>query len=600
MEISSKTRNIRSCFLECLYEIPNFQRPYSWGNDQLEDYWNDVALGGSDFFFGTTVTWVSAKRELFRNTFSLIDGQQRITTSAIALSVIRDFFSQIEKGLDLTEGAEHKQAVREQVSTTQNYLVAKDDDSKEYAVLSHTEEKFWEVIQKPGSIPSGVDWGSNGFLVGAARSFFEERIQHQLIEDDATDTKVEKLKALRNNILQARVIQVELSSEEDAFLIFETLNTRGADLLLSDLVKNMLVRGISEDPTDRVAVTKRWLTVVDDVTAKGINSDAMNRFIWQSWNSRRDAVKEPELYKQLKVLVNNTQLTHAEYLAELEFDSRVYTNLEADYKQFPPKMSRVRNALSIPEVQDAINGLNIFKVTVANSAIIALVRKFDNTNLITERQVKRTIRAIESFHFQFNAMANSGSTGGTRGRYNRFSVSLEKASTKVEVTAAIDDFVARLRGSLPSRNTVVDAFSGLAYAPKLKLTNAQRNSGSTDLIRYILVTIAQRMGQLPPAQHASNWTIEHIAPQSTATSSFEDPLYSIGNLTLLSEQANSSLGDEAFRKKKSVLKRSAVPKDATLESWTRKAAGFEPNANDVVKRAKALAELAVTETWKIL
>ena len=93
--IKSQTRTIQACFQQCLYKVPNFQRPYSWSLDQLEDFWNDVVLAQGDFFFGSTVTWVSEQRDLFNDTYSIIDGQQRLTTSAIALSVIRDAFYDI-------------------------------------------------------------------------------------------------------------------------------------------------------------------------------------------------------------------------------------------------------------------------------------------------------------------------------------------------------------------------------------------------------------------------------------------------------------------------------------------------------------------------
>src|ERR1044072_19526 len=93
--IESQTKTIQTCFRQCLYEVPNFQRPYSWSQDQLGDFWDDVILAKGDFFFGSTVTWVSEKRDLFSDTYSVIDGQQRLTTSAIALSVLRDSFGKI-------------------------------------------------------------------------------------------------------------------------------------------------------------------------------------------------------------------------------------------------------------------------------------------------------------------------------------------------------------------------------------------------------------------------------------------------------------------------------------------------------------------------
>jgi len=598
LEIASKTKTIQSCFSDCLYEVPNFQRPYSWVDDQLEDYWNDVVLANGDFFFGTTVTWISEKRPLFHYTYSLIDGQQRLTTSAVALSVIRDLFQVVHDSLS-DDSEDLKVILLEQKAATQKYLITKDDDFKEYAVIKRPEPQFWEDIQKPGSIPSGAAWSTSARLVGQARTYFERKITAEISQLTDPQSKLERLKTLRNNMLQARVIQVELSSEEDAFLIFETLNTRGADLKLADLVKNMLVRGLSEDPADRDAVATRWQSVVDDITSNGDNPDSMDRFIWQSWNSRRDAVKEPELYKKLKALVSTDGLTYKQYLDEIETDSRIFRHLEGVERNFPKRASGSRQALAIPEVQDSIRALEVFNVSVANSAVIALVRKYNETQLITEKQLKRAMAAIENFHFQFTAMANSGSTGGTRGRYNRFSVTLADAGTKQGVSLAIDDFVARLRSSLPPRVRVEGAFQKVGYAPQLTLTAAQRSRGAASLIRYILITMAKRLGNLPPAQDGSAWTIEHIVPQNTATKMFDDPVYSIGNLALLSAKTNSSSGDADFATKKAGLVSSGFPKDPVLTDWLERDATFTPSAGDLAKRSQELAKLALDSIWTV-
>ena len=598
MEIASKTKTIQSCFSDCLYEVPNFQRPYSWVDDQLEDYWNDVVLANGDFFFGTTVTWISEKRPLFHYTYSLIDGQQRLTTSAVALSVIRDLFQVVHDSLS-DDSEDLKVILLEQKAATQKYLITKDDDFKEYAVIKRPEPQFWEDIQKPGSIPSGAAWSTSARLVGQARTYFERKITAEISQLTDPQSKLERLKTLRNNMLQARVIQVELSSEEDAFLIFETLNTRGADLKLADLVKNMLVRGLSEDPADRDAVATRWQSVVDDITSNGDNPDSMDRFIWQSWNSRRDAVKEPELYKKLKALVSTDGLTYKQYLDEIETDSRIFRHLEGVERNFPKRASGSRQALAIPEVQDSIRALEVFNVSVANSAVIALVRKYNETQLITEKQLKRAMAAIENFHFQFTAMANSGSTGGTRGRYNRFSVTLADAGTKQGVSLAIDDFVARLRSSLPPRVRVEGAFQKVGYAPQLTLTAAQWSRGAASLIRYILITMAKRLGNLPPAQDGSAWTIEHIVPQNTATKMFDDPVYSIGNLALLSAKTNSSSGDADFATKKAGLVSSGFPKDPVLTDWLERDATFTPSAGDLAKRSQELAKLALDSIWTV-
>lgn len=173
--IKSQTKTIQSCFQQCLYEVPNFQRPYSWTEGQLEDFWQDVALAQGDFFFGSTVTWVSHKRDLFNDTYAIIDGQQRLTTSAVALSVLRDAFASLRDSQDVAdEPGEPPFAAlaTRQADATQKYLIAEDDDGRAYPVLTRPEPMFYEVIQNPSAIPSGTTWNGSAERIGQARHFF--------------------------------------------------------------------------------------------------------------------------------------------------------------------------------------------------------------------------------------------------------------------------------------------------------------------------------------------------------------------------------------------------------------------------------------------
>lgn len=601
--IESEAMTVQKCFNECLYSVPGFQRPFSWGVDQLDDYWQDVIEGRGDFFLGTTVTWVSSSEHLFRSTYSLIDGQQRLTTSSIALSVVRDYFEWLAGpseahgfgGVSVDGG----RVAREQVENTQKYLVAKNDDGDEYPVLDRPEPVFWELIQKPDSIPSGKSANQSAQLILEARSYFERRIGERLVGLDF-EQAVSELKVLRGQVLQANLIQVEVDSEVNAFLIFETLNTRGAELRLSDLIKNMLVREIAASEKDKGAVVSRWQQITDIIASTPDQVQALDRFIWQSWNSRRPAVKEAELYKALVELTGRDSQKLLSYLEELEFDAATFQFFEGKHDGMPNPKGVGKNALDVQEFQDAIIALSIFNVSVANSAMLALARKYETSrSLISQKQFKRAVSAIENFHFQFSALAKSGSTGGTRKRYNNFSVRLSGAMTKKEVSNEIDDFISSLAASLPALDRVKDSFESLFYAPARTLTRAQKKSGDAALIRYVLLTTSVRLGHLPRGFRSGHATIEHMRPQILASGRIDDPIYSIGNLVLVSERANSAAGSGDFQSKKATLKLCAAPRDALLMKWIEAEPSFEPGDADIADRSNALAELAVKTIWKV-
>ena len=589
--IDSDAKTVQKCFKECLYEVPNFQRPYSWENDQLLDFWNDVVLGEGELFFGSTVTWESEKRELFNNTYSIIDGQQRLTTITIVLSVIRDFFYQF---------TDNDSAVK-QAYNTQSYIITEDDNGTEYPVLKRPEDMFYSAIQNRNAIPSTEKWNSSAKRIGIARKFFEDKITTLLNTLASDEDKIQYLKDLRGNILKTRLIQVELDSEEDGFLVFETLNTRGSDLRLADLIKNLLIRGGAQNDADRDTISKRWESLLEKALESnllGNSFDTIDRFIWQSWNSRRQAVKMPEIFKELSQMVNNSPDKHISYIEELEVDSKIYSYLHKE-DITPQTKNSVRNAFTVPEFVDSVRALAVFDISVANSALLAIARKYnEESKLVTQADLIEVGRLIENFHFQFSAMTNGGSTGGTRSRYNNFAVSLTAANTKKEISNAIKDLQERLKNSLPDRSRVKEEFKKLFYSPELNIRQHQKKRARKAFIAYVLSSFAKSCNAIPSGIQPISWSIEHILPQECGDDKTANPVYSIGNLTLISEKLNSQLSSYEFKRKSPELHRKSAYFDDCLLEWENKnVTNVTPEL--IFKRSEHLACLAVDEVWKI-
>ena len=76
------------------------------------------------------------------------------------------------------------------------------------------------------------------------------------------------------------------------------------------------------------------------------------------------------------------------------------------------------------------------------------------------------------------------------------------------------------------------------------------------------------------------------------------PEYSIGNLTLLTKEANGELGDGDHHKR-SGLRKWAVWKDLELEKWIKDETKAEVLPGDIAIRSKKLAELAIEKVWPI-
>src|SRR5690349_20082975 len=84
---------------DSLYQIPRYQRPYSWVNEQLEKLWDDLIEAKENepnYFLGSVIT---AKPVEQGNYLDIVDGQQRLTTLMILFCVYRDLYPNINGDL---------------------------------------------------------------------------------------------------------------------------------------------------------------------------------------------------------------------------------------------------------------------------------------------------------------------------------------------------------------------------------------------------------------------------------------------------------------------------------------------------------------------
>jgi Protein of unknown function DUF262 len=89
--MKAEERTISNILTEQLcYEIPPYQRPYSWEKENvqqlLDDIWEAYASNDNEYFIGSIIT---IERERDRR-YEVVDGQQRLTSLNLVLARLRD------------------------------------------------------------------------------------------------------------------------------------------------------------------------------------------------------------------------------------------------------------------------------------------------------------------------------------------------------------------------------------------------------------------------------------------------------------------------------------------------------------------------------
>lgn len=319
MEIKPVDQTIKTLLESFFYCVPRFQRPYSWDRENVSEFWEDsIASDDLDYFIGSFVVYRSGPSS---DTMFVVDGQQRLTTITLLLAALREKFAE-DGHTELAKGIQ-------QLIERPNI-----DNEPHFVLQSETPYPYLqEYIQKFGAPDLEVSLGAEETALKSAYDFLTAQAQAALesINSDPTiaadkkaDHRKRRLTAIRDKLLRLQLILIQLSSDDDAYLIFETLNTRGKDLKVSDLVKNHLTRLLKPRNKQVDVARQKWQDILEYFEDASVDID-VNRFLHHSWLSRHPYIPEKKLFKEVKKSVKKA--TAGGYLDVLVRDSKIYRSI---------------------------------------------------------------------------------------------------------------------------------------------------------------------------------------------------------------------------------------------------------------------------------
>lgn len=563
MKIESRDLKVDELFTSSYFFIPRFQRPYSWEEENILEFWNDINnIIGQNYFIGSMVVY-----ECDKNTVGIVDGQQRITTITILLCVIRDAFKAIGDD-DKAQGL-------------QQYIERKTRENKSKFVLQ-TETSFpylQEHILNYSDPQLDCPTGEEEKAIELAEKIFKDKVDSNLkkiqdstaISTGVNEAKIDWLVNLRDTVLDLSIILISLDNEEDAYLIFETLNTRGKDLALSDLLKNLFVKNIKNTgDVDHAKI--KWKKVLETISESetAINSD---NFIAHSWSSRYESITLKQAYPKIKQAI--TPKNVKAHLLAFEKDAEYYRSI------FEPRFSWAKDQ---QEAASSLEALRLFKIAQPAPALLSLVRAFHD-NKIKLGKLVIALQAIENFHFAFTAVTSSRSSGGISGMYSSFGRKLYDAESSDRAGNEIRELISKLRDRRPGISEFTANFEGILYT--------KTNTKQRGLVRYILLRL-QHAERITHSGKDSSLTIEHIYPQSKINKTFNEGIVGqIGNLLLVDEDTNNKLKDKSFADKKSIL----IERGYKLPSCFSNSDEITPEL--ILDSTRSRAALAFEEVWRI-
>ena len=233
------TRTVTQLFeLAVRYKVPLYQRPYVWKEeDQWEPLWGDVLTllehqmsgDGQHYthFMGAIVLDQITQAPGKIPVYTVIDGQQRLTTLQVVLAAASSVAAEF--------GAERDADIIRDLVRNDPKRASGEELFKVWPTNANR-VAFQAVMAEGGPEEDREDDPSN--RIDEAYSFFSRQIKEWVSEADE-EAREDRLELLRITICELlKVVSITLEADDNAQVIFETLNARGTPLLALDLVKN--------------------------------------------------------------------------------------------------------------------------------------------------------------------------------------------------------------------------------------------------------------------------------------------------------------------------------------------------------------------------
>ena len=553
--------------------IPKYQREYSWEDEHIDDFWNDLYnhfMSGEkiEYYFGTIIL---VNKNDSGEQFSVVDGQQRLTTTITFLSVIRDLF------LDLSQDTHAK--------TVNDFIFL--EEGSQILHLSKNNSEFFNTVILPMKKYSEKkdDLNKNVNIRNKTLAQCYERLRSKLksIIDSKIDDneKVVLLTKIYQHFLKYFVIvRTVIDSPGRAYKIFESINNRGAGLAESDLVKNYLLELVDHDKLDVDLAHDNWISLLSILGLTKVKEDD---FLWNYLLAFVGPTVPGEVFSTIqKTVKSGTEAI--DFIQKLIDAANLYNELK-------------KPDLKYWEYQKVVDSLISFSDLSAKAVYPALLvghEVFGNK----KKEFLEFMEILQIYYFRTRTICKTGAP---------------------EIRKVIDHICAMLRDK--SKPPSISKIKQFLYTHKTypKDPQFEFNFGifhaSQKNALYILIHLNQEMTKIKHmtlTAQKENIQIEHIMPKTIKNSSWDsyfeeelglknstarndyhkNNLWRLGNLTLLNPISNPIVSNDPFSVKKESYKNDNANITSSLENYS------EWNEKSINLRQENLAQFA-KKIWNL-
>lgn len=536
--------------------VPPYQREYSWRTNEvkklLQDFAKAISEDAPEYFLGQVVTIPKAVDVL-----EVVDGQQRLATTAILLAEIRNYLLDKEPILvDSLQNGFLTHIDREKRERTPKLQLNVDDNEVFRACIT----------AKPGELPQ-VDKRSSHELIVNAFEKAREQVKGIVSTQELKDHGDVLNKWINFVEHRAQVILLQVPSSANAYKMFETLNDRGLRTSQADLIKSYLFQRAGEDRLPEAQ---------------------------HKWTRMRSSLESLEEEEVVVTFLRHSLIVMAGYLTAADV--------------FDAVQRRVKGPQAAIEFLTAIERLAAIYYAILNSesekwntypdSMRRAVQTLDRLNL----KVLRPLMLAVATRFEPNEAAEAFQTFISWG-VRLLVASSTRSESIIEpiASAAHDVFEGKIKNLKELKKALREQ---IPVDEQFRQAFETSTVSKAALARYYLRSL-----EMVAKHEATPWFIplddrqvinlEHVLPERPEKNwpSFDEDkvrTYSkrIGNMALLLARSNSDLRSASFDEKKNVYKETPyvlTSQIATVSEWDEK---------QIALRQRGLADLAL-QAWPL-
>lgn len=628
MYIIPESSQVRKIFIpgdDNYYNIPIYQRNYSWGYDNIETFFNDVNNEKEGYYIGNLLITPNEKD---KKAYDVVDGQQRLTTIVLMLLAISHIIYEKYDILSVKDKREQKIYNKLVTSRTdiKRQLVYEENEEEHFPrlVLLDDDMTMYEEFLK--IVKEDVDFKPyKNRIFGKRYHYIKELIEDTFFEVDEDGNYINYIESFENltnflkklNSIEILVIKVE--NLTDAFSIFTSFNSKGLPLTLIDLLKSYYLKNAVTYLGEEKAL-ENWqelITYFHDDNGEPISS-LVTQFL-QNYYDTFEAKSTSSITKSqsLREYERLFAKKGGDYILDLIEGAKIFSSFTNNIGKFNEELEYT-GPLPISERDEDIDyyikKLAVLDTTAVYPIIMFLLTKYKDGQ-INAKNLVSNLKYLSNYYIRRNIVLKPKSSNLRA----KSLLAIRKLEEERDLNKNASDIISSSLNMIAATNN--EFLSSLLDSNIYEVNKNISRLIMIDLEReYGTFFHKQRKDDLDDKDERGRfrWTIEHIMPQSKNLSkSWKDSInidgkmtdeeilrvqseyiHKLGNLTLTgynSEMSNRDFIEKRDYKGKSTddysglrtglfLNESIFEDNPDKESWSQ---------DDIRRRTQILAELLV-------